>query len=83
MYKDLLSGLGKFYEHEAVDGEGIYGFHLPLAVAYALLCTVGFFASRFILPVYSKTYKGLSRQARIDWDNRIVAMRKCVFYVLV
>lgn len=74
MYKDLLAGLGRFYEQESIDGEAIFGVRLPLALAYALLCTVAFFASRVILPVLSKTYQGLSRQARIDWDNRIVAM---------
>jgi hypothetical protein len=70
----LLAGLGKFYEVESIDGEAIFGVRLPLAVVYGLLCTAAFFLSRVILPQLSRTYRRLPRQARIDWDNRMVAL---------
>lgn len=75
----LLAGLGKFYEVECMDGEALFGLRLPLAVVYGLLCTACFFVSRLALPRVSATYKRLPRQARIDWDNRMVALGACIF----
>lgn len=70
----LLAGLDKFYQAEAIDGEALFGVRLPLAVAYGLICTAAFFLSRLLLPLASTTYKRLPRQARVDWDNRMVAL---------
>lgn len=78
----LLARLGPFYEVEAIDGEALFGVRLPLAVVYALLCTAAFFLSRIVLPLASATYKRLPRQARVDWDNRMVALGAWVCTVM-
>lgn len=74
MYKDLLSGLARFYRVESIDGDALFGVPLPLALAYGGLCTTAFFLSRVVLWQVSSTYRRLPKQARIDWDNRMVAM---------
>jgi hypothetical protein len=74
MYQNLLSGLARFYKVEAIDGEALFGVPLPLALAYGLLCTLSFFGSGVVLRQVSATYRRLPKQARTDWDNRMVAL---------